>query len=70
MYTNGNTIIYAAAYLCFFCVYKNPTFFTFQIFASTMTPSCVLFFNFVKFQNQSFHIQKGTEMNLYYRFVQ
>ena len=52
-----------------FCINKNPTFSTFGIFASTTIPSSTLFHNFVKFQDQSFHIQKGTQINLYYRFI-
>ena len=43
-----------------FCIYKNPKFFIFQIFASTTTPSSVLICNFVKFQDQYFHIQKDS----------
>ena len=33
-----------------FCIYKNPKFFTFQTFASTM-PSSILVRNFIKFQD-------------------
>ena len=52
-----------------FCIYKNPTSFTFRIFTLTTAPSSILFCNFAKLQDQSFHIQKGAKMNLYYRFV-
>ena len=52
-----------------FCLYKTSTFFTFQIFVSITTPSSVLFCNFVKFQKQSFYIQKDSQMNLYYRLI-
>ena len=34
----------------------------------TVMPSYFLFPNFVNIQDQSFHIQKGTQMNLYDRF--
>ena len=64
MYTNVNQIKYAAADICFSVYTKTPTFFTFRIFTSTTTPSSVLFPNFVKSQDQYFHIQKGTQMNL------
>ena len=47
-----------------FCIYKNPTFFTFRILASTSMQSSDPFHNSADFQNQSFHIQKGTQMNL------
>ena len=66
MYTNVNRI-YVAANV--FCIYKNPTSFTFRIFTLTTAPSSILFCNFAKLQDQSFHIQKGAKMNLYYRFV-
>ena len=46
------------------------TFFTFWIFASKTVPSSVPFCNFVKFQDQSFHIQKGSQINLPYRTKQ
>ena len=52
-----------------FCIYKNPAFFTFQMFASATTPSSVLFHNFVKFQDHCFHIHKDSQMNLYYKFI-
>ena len=48
-----------------FYVYKTSTFFTFRIFALLTTSSSVLFRNFVKFQDQSFHTQKDPQMNLY-----
>ena len=51
-----------------FCMYKNLTFFAFRIFASTMMPSSVLFCNFVKLQDQPFHIQRSSQMSLFYRF--
>ena len=53
----------------FFCIYKDRKLLTFGTFASATTPSSVLFCSFVKFQDQSFHIQKGSHMNLYYRFI-
>ena len=59
-----------SCWFMFLCVYKNPAFFTFWIFASTMTPSSLLLCNFVKFQDQSFYIQKAIKMNLYIRFFQ
>ena len=49
-----------------FCICNNPIFFTFQIFASTMMPSSILFYNFVKFQDQYFHTQKDSfSINLF-----
>ena len=51
----------------FVYIYKNLSSFIFQIFPSTITPSSILFCNFVKFQDQSFHIQKVIQINLYYR---
>ena len=69
MYTNVNQIIYAAANVCFLYI-KKPYILSFLNFHSTMMQSFILFCNFVKFQDQSFHILKGTQMNLYYSFIQ
>ena len=52
-----------------FCIYKTSTFTTFQTFVSITTPSSVLSCNFVKFQDQSFYIQKDSQTNLYYRLI-
>ena len=59
MYANINRInMQLPMYV--FCIYKNPKFFIFQIFASITTPSSVLICNFKKFQDQYFHIQKDS----------
>ena len=52
-----------------FCIYKNSTSFTFRIFAWATMPSSILFCDFVKFQHQSFYIQKCSQMNIDRRFI-
>ena len=61
MYINVNQIIYTAADVFFVYTKETPTSFT-------VMPSYLLFPNFVNIQDQSFHIQKGMQMNLHDRF--
>ena len=48
---------------CMFYVHKTSTLSTFWIFATITTPSSVIFCNFVKIQDQSFHNQKDSLIN-------
>ena len=72
MYTNNvqtiqdlYQIIYTPANVCFMYTTSLATLFTFWIFASITMSSSVLFWNFAKFQDQSFDTQKDSQMNLY-----
>ena len=66
MYTNVNQIIYAAAGVFF--VYTKTLHSLFFEFLHQQQSS-ILFNNFAKFQDKSFHIHQGLQMNLYYRFI-
>ena len=61
--------IYMQPLMFVFLYIQKPYILYFWIFASTTIPSSVLLCNFVKFQDQSSHIQKGSQMNLYNRFI-
>ena len=41
-----------------FCIHENPTFFIFRIFASTTTPSSVLFLQLCKISGPIFSYSK------------
>ena len=62
--TNLNWIIYVAA-----DVYTKTLHSLLFKLSHQQRNGAILFCNFVKFQDQSFHIQKGSEMNLYNKFI-
>ena len=68
-YTNVNWIIYSATDVWFFVYAKTPHSLLLKFTSTIMVPSSVLFCNFGKCQDQSFYFQKGSQMNLYYRFI-
>ena len=68
MYTNVNRIIYVAADVCYLYIQKTYILYFPHQQRCHLIPRSIS--HFVNFQDQFFHIQKGTQMNSYDRFIQ